>query len=126
MPRKIKTQFGFKDNLKEVEFEIPDNEPLPWRAEEKLNVVSEPLPRLDARAKVTGEAKYTADIQRPGMLYGRILRAPHAAAIIKKIDVGKAEKLPGVKAIEISPVKVVRFAGQGIVAVAATSAQVAE
>ena len=68
MPQKVRTHFGFKNNLKEVEFEIPDNEPMPWGAEDNLNVVSTPVPRLDAHAKVTGQAKYTYDIKRPGML----------------------------------------------------------
>src|SRR5205823_14330443 len=80
MPQKIRTQFGFKGNLEEVEFEIPDNEPHPWNPNDSLNVVSRAMPRLDGRAKVTGEAKYTYDINRPGMLYGRILRSPYAAA----------------------------------------------
>src|SRR5690349_15333790 len=99
MPQKIKTQFGFKDNLHEVELEIPDNEPIPWSAHDRLNVVSEPLPRLDARAKVPAEAKYTFDINRPGLLYGRMLRSPHAAAAIRSIDTRKAEALAGVKAV---------------------------
>jgi xanthine dehydrogenase YagR molybdenum-binding subunit len=126
MPQKIKTWFGFKNNLKEVELEIPDNEPMPWSPEQSLNVVSTSVPRLDARAKVTGQAKYTYDINLPGMLYGRILRSPHAAATIKKIDTSKAEALPGVKAVEVLTLSAVRFAGQELAAVAATSAQIAE
>ncbi|MEW6736246.1 MAG: xanthine dehydrogenase family protein molybdopterin-binding subunit [Acidobacteriota bacterium] len=126
MPQKIRTQFGFKGSLEDVEFEIPDNEPMPWSASDNLHMVSAPMPRLDARAKVTGQAKYTYDVNRPGMLYGRILRSPYAAADIKKIDTSKAEALPGVKAIEVLPIKTVRYAGQDIAAVAAISAQIAE
>src|SRR5205809_2695047 len=121
MPQKIRTQFGFKGNLEEVEFEIPDNEPHPWNPNDNLNVVSRAMPRLDGRAKVTGEAKYTYDINRPGMLYGRILRSPYAAAEITKIDTSRAEALPGVKAVEVLPNRTVLFAGQEIAAVAATS-----
>src|SRR4026207_861623 len=55
--------------------------------------------RPDGIDKVTGRAKFGADATAPGMLVGRILRSPHAHARIKKIDISKAEKLAGVKAI---------------------------
>ena len=55
--------------------------------------------RPDGIDKVTGRAIYGADIRQPGMLYGRVLRSPHAHANIKKIDVSKALALPGVKAV---------------------------
>ena len=51
--------------------------------------------------KVTGRAKYGADIRLTGMLYGAMLRSPHAHANIKRIDISKAEKLPGVRAVVI-------------------------
>ena len=54
--------------------------------------------RPDGVDKVTGRAKYGADLILPGMLYGRVLRSPHAHAIIKSIDVSEALKLPGVMA----------------------------
>src|SRR4029077_2948845 len=47
----------------------------------------------------TGRAKYTLDVQLPGMLYARVLRSPHAHARIRSIDVSKARELAGVKAI---------------------------
>ena len=49
--------------------------------------------------KVTGRARYGADINLPGLLYGKILRSPHAHARIKSIDTSKAEALPGVRAV---------------------------
>ena len=55
--------------------------------------------RHDGVDKVTGRAKYGADYAFPGMLFGKVLRSPHAHAIIKSINVEKAAKLPGVKAI---------------------------
>jgi CO/xanthine dehydrogenase Mo-binding subunit len=55
--------------------------------------------RPDGIPKVTGRALYGADMKMAGMLYGRILRSPHAHARIKSIDTSKAEKLPGVKAV---------------------------
>ena len=55
--------------------------------------------RPDGIDKVTGRARYGADMNAPGQLVGRILRSPHAHALIKKIDTSKAEKLAGVKAV---------------------------
>ncbi len=58
--------------------------------------------RPDGVPKVTGRAMYGADMKMAGMLYGRILRSPHAHARIKSIDTSKAEQLPGVKAVVTS------------------------
>ena len=66
---------------------------------EKLNIVGQPISRVDARAKVTGQARYTADIQLPGLLFARVLRSPHPHAKILSIDASVAERLPGVLAI---------------------------
>jgi xanthine dehydrogenase molybdenum-binding subunit len=55
--------------------------------------------RQDGMDKVTGRAKYGADYAFPDMLHGKILRSPHAHAIIKSIKVDRALALPGVKAI---------------------------
>ncbi len=67
--------------------------------EEELSVIGKPIPRVDARAKVTGEAKYAADIEVADMLWGAIKRSPHPHARILHIDTSKAERLPGVKAV---------------------------
>jgi CO/xanthine dehydrogenase Mo-binding subunit len=58
--------------------------------------------RPDGADKVTGKARYSADISLPGLLYGKILRSPHAHARIKKLDTSKAAALPGVKAVVTS------------------------
>ena len=55
--------------------------------------------RHDGYEKVTGVAKYGADIQLTGMLHGKVLRSPHAHARIRSIDTSKAEALPGVMAV---------------------------
>ena len=55
--------------------------------------------RPDGIPKVTGRAQYGADLKLPGMIYGKILRSPHAHARIISIDTSAAEKLPGVKAV---------------------------
>jgi CO/xanthine dehydrogenase Mo-binding subunit len=64
-----------------------------------FKVVGTRPPRPDGIDKVTGRAMYGADATAPGMLIGRILRSPHAHAIIKSIDTTKAEALSGVKAV---------------------------
>ncbi|MCI0825281.1 MAG: xanthine dehydrogenase family protein molybdopterin-binding subunit, partial [Chloroflexi bacterium] len=48
------------------------------------------------------KARYAADVQLPGALHGKVLRSPHAHAIIKSIDTSKAEALPGVMAVVTS------------------------
>ena len=58
--------------------------------------------RHDGTDKVTGRARYGADIQLPGLLHGKVLRSPHAHARIKSIDVSRAFDLPGVKAVVTS------------------------
>ncbi|MBT5494757.1 MAG: xanthine dehydrogenase family protein, partial [Alphaproteobacteria bacterium] len=55
--------------------------------------------RPDGIEKVTGSAQYAADYSMPGMVWGKVLRSPHAHAVIKKIDTSKAEKLKGVLAV---------------------------
>ena len=56
-------------------------------------------PRPDGADKVTGRAAYAADTNMPGMIWGKVLRSPHAHARIKSIDASKAEALPGVHAV---------------------------
>ncbi|WP_243547019.1 xanthine dehydrogenase family protein molybdopterin-binding subunit [Pseudodesulfovibrio tunisiensis] len=53
----------------------------------------------DGRPRVTGEAKYYADFQFPGMLQTRILRSPYPAADIVSIDTAEAEAMPGVRLV---------------------------
>src|SRR5258708_5901753 len=55
--------------------------------------------RPDGADKVTGRARFGADFNMPGQLVGKMLRSPHAHAIIKSIDISAAEKLQGVKAV---------------------------
>ena len=55
--------------------------------------------RPDGVPKVTGAAKFGADYHLPGMIYGKVLRSPHAHARIRSIDTSRAAALPGVKAV---------------------------
>ncbi|MGE0825577.1 MAG: xanthine dehydrogenase family protein molybdopterin-binding subunit [Candidatus Binatia bacterium] len=67
--------------------------------EAKFKVIGTRPIRHDGVDKVTGRAKYGADISLPGLLHGKVLRSPHAHAKIKSNDVSEALKLPGVKAV---------------------------
>jgi len=109
--------------------------------------------RHDGIEKVTGAARYGADINLPGTLHGKILRSPHAHAQILSIDTSKAEAMPGVRAVATSkdlPIiqkhelqfgagpaarvlaendladKKVLYKGQAVAAVVATSPHIAE
>ena len=55
--------------------------------------------RIEARDKVTGQARYTHDLEMPGMLYAKCLHSPHARAEILSVDTAAARELPGVKAV---------------------------
>jgi CO/xanthine dehydrogenase Mo-binding subunit len=70
-----------------------------FNPDKKLKIVGSSPIKHDGLDKVTGRAKFGADMYLPGMLVGKILRSPHAHAIIKSIDTSEAEKLPGVKAV---------------------------
>jgi CO/xanthine dehydrogenase Mo-binding subunit len=70
--------------------------------EKELKVVGTSPVRPDGVPKVTGLAQYGADFSLPGMLWGKILRSPHAHARIRSIDTSKAQTLKGVKAVMTS------------------------
>ena len=69
---------------------------------QKYRVIGTRPVRHDGVDKVTGAARYGADINLPGMLYARVLRSPHSHARIRSIDTSKAEALPGVVAVVTS------------------------
>jgi CO/xanthine dehydrogenase Mo-binding subunit len=112
-----------------------------------FSVVGNSVPRVDGADKVTGRAKYVADLVIPGMIEGMFLRSPYAHARIVSLDAREAEALPGVIAVltskdftDISPymgrgskkdqpiiaVDRVIFAGQPVAAVAAIDKATAE
>src|SRR4051812_25589633 len=90
-----------------------------WPAKRRL--IGTKVPRLDGPDKATGKAKYSYDINRPGMLHAVMLRCPYAHAKVKQLDTAAAEKMPGVKALHLV-VKVgeeLFFAGAEVLAIAA-------
>ena len=66
---------------------------------EEFNVVGTRPIRQDGAEKVTGRARYGADVNLPGLLHARVLRSPHAHARIKSIDTSKAEAMEGVRGV---------------------------
>ncbi|GAB4478202.1 MAG: molybdopterin-dependent oxidoreductase [Anaerolineae bacterium] len=64
-----------------------------------LEYVGKPEPKVDAYKLVQGKPAFTDDVEMRGMLVGKLLRSPHAHAIIKRIDVSRARALPGVHAV---------------------------
>ena len=102
------------------------HEKYPWPAEPTL--IGKRIARLDGPAKVTGQAKYSYDINRPGGLHGRILRSPHPHARVVAIDLSAAEKAPGVKAVMavMKPGDRVMFQGEEVAALAAATEEQAD
>src|SRR5438552_12110298 len=99
-----------------------------WPDADKRSLIGKRISRIDGPAKVSGKAKYTFDIKRPGMLYGKLLHAPYAHAKIVRIGTSAAEKMPGVKAVKViqGPGTEIQWAGSEIVAVAAVDEPTAE
>jgi len=112
----------------------------------KKTLLGESIPRVDTLTKVTGEAKYTADLQMPRMLHAKILRSPHPHAKIISIDTSKAIALKGVAGVitgkdtygekwgvfpytqdhALIAIEKVRYIGEEVAAVAAETEEIAE
>ena len=137
--------FGIPQNgLENKQREVLLDEPPPLPPNSELMYIGKPTVRYDGPAKAMGTGKYTADVQLPGMLYARMVDATIPHGRIVSIDISEAEKLPGVRAVHViehfyggaelrdpkqevpSRYPVIRYAGQPIAAVAATSQQIAD
>jgi xanthine dehydrogenase YagR molybdenum-binding subunit len=85
--------------LSEAERQVPAEEAPPLPPNASLAWIGKSVPRLDARAKVTGAARFTVDVKLPGMLHARLLRSPLPHARVISLEVGEAERYPGVRAV---------------------------
>jgi xanthine dehydrogenase YagR molybdenum-binding subunit len=130
--------------MQTVSREVPAGEPPALGGNETLKVIGKSVSRLDAAQKVTGTARFTFDVQLPGMLYARIVSSTVPHARIKSIDFSVALAYPGVRAIHAldrllmsaqlrdpsieadEPYPLIRYNGQPIAAVAADTARAAE
>ena len=98
-----------------------DNTKYGWPAADQRTLIGKRISRVDGPEKVSGRAKYTYDVHRPGMLFGKVVRSPHAHAKVVSVDTSAAEKMPGVKGVYIIQDKgsEIHWAGDDIVVVAA-------
>ena len=99
-----------------------------WPEPSKRNWIGKRISRLDGAEKVSGKAKYTYDRKPPGMLYGKIVRSPHAHAKVVSVDTYTASRMPGVKAVRVmaEPGTELQWAGYEVASVAATEEHLAE
>src|SRR5690242_7905910 len=77
--------------------ELPSRDPKPWGDDADLHVVGRRATRADALEKVIGAARYTADVDLPGMLHAAMLRAPVANGRVVSLDLATALAIPGVR-----------------------------
>ncbi len=106
MPRKTKGAAkpgGFVQTTVEIEgrtetriVEIPAFEPAAWGTDAELGIVGARVPRMDAPERVSGRARYTTDIVRPGMLHAAIVRSTIPRGTIRSLDASRARAMPGV------------------------------
>jgi xanthine dehydrogenase YagR molybdenum-binding subunit len=128
-----------EDQIADVKRLVPADQPTPLPLNADLKSIGQPVPRIDGRFKTTGGARYTADVYLPGMLYAAMVNSSVPHAKIRSIDSSKAQAYPGVKGFYVlqhlsdvaelmdkskevpSKYPIVRFAGQPIAGVAATT-----
>ncbi len=79
--------------LKEITENVQLSPPADWK------IAGTAVPKIDGRAFVTGEHKYTSDVKLPGMLYGKVLRPTAFNATLSSLDASQAEKMPGVTVV---------------------------
>lgn len=98
MARLIKTEKEVEGRFETV-WLVVEEDPLSQWPTGPLDVVGQPAARKSGPARARGEARYTADLQLPGMLHAAVLRSPHAHARVRDIDLSRAIAAPGVRAV---------------------------
>ena len=109
-----------------------------------ISTIGQPVARIEGTGKVAGRARYTGDYRIPGMLYGAVLRSPHAHARLLRVDTARASTAPGVRAaisaqdigerlygravvdVPVLAVDRVRYVGEPVAAVAADTPEAAQ
>ena len=118
MARLIRTEKEVEGRYTEQWIVVEEDTLEQW-PEGPLDAVGRPARRLDGLQRARGEARYTADIQLPGMLHAAVLRSPHAHARVKRLDLEPASAAPGVRAV-LGPLnEEIGYQGQAVAAVAA-------
>ena len=92
---------GYASIVRAVQEASGERQPVqaPETDEVRTRIVGEPVPRPDARAKVTGQAIFASDLYFENMLHAKVLRSAYPHARIRRIDTSKARALPGVAAV---------------------------
>src|SRR5262245_54805117 len=109
--KKIKVTRVVNGIESEVEIEVDADSGPGWGPNNKHTLLNHPMTRVDGPLKASGVAQYTYDVRLPNMLYGRVLRCPHAHARITSMDTSAAERIPGVATVIKAPLTELRFAG---------------
>jgi len=99
-----------------------------WPEAGERRLIGKRISRIDGPVKSSGRAKYSYDVNLPGMLCAKMLGCPYAHAKIVSIDTSEAEKLPGVKVVRViqGPGTEIQWEGDEVVAVAAVTEEIAE
>jgi len=96
-------KYGYADLARSPELAAAYHEALPANTmvtpAKDWQILGKPQVRLDTRELITGAHRFPSDIVRPGMLYGRVLRAPSYGAALDRVDLTEAQKMPGVTAV---------------------------
>jgi xanthine dehydrogenase YagR molybdenum-binding subunit len=98
LARLIRTEKEVEGRFEEVWLVVEEDALDQW-PEGPREVVGREALRKDARERILGQARYTADVQLPGMLHAAILRSPFAHARVRRIDLSAAAAMPGVHAV---------------------------
>ena len=123
MNGEVELKLGFGNHAEKRKVTVPDGDAPAWDLDTRLRVVGSDADRVDGLAKATGRAKYTWDVQLPGMQHALILRSPVARGRLVKLQYDTARAMPGVSAIvrlKDDGAKV-RFVGDEVAAVAAAT-----
>jgi CO/xanthine dehydrogenase Mo-binding subunit len=123
--RLIKTEKEVEGRYTETWIVVEEDTLDQW-PEGPLESVGRPATRIDGLQRARGEARYTADIQLPGMLHAAVLRSPYAHARVKGLDLDAARQAPGVRGV-LGPIEQeIGYPGQSVAAVAADTLAQAE
>lgn len=123
--KKVKVTRNENGHPVEVEIEVDDVAGPSWGPREAHTLVNHEVPRIDGPLKVTGRAPYPHDIRLPNMLFARVLCAKVPTGTVR-LDIAAARKVPGVEVVIDLEVKEIRWLGQPVAALAATTPERAE
>jgi xanthine dehydrogenase YagR molybdenum-binding subunit len=123
--RLIKTEKEIEGRYTETWIVVEEDTLDQWPAGPR-DEVGRPATRKDGLQRARGEARFTADLQLPGMLHAAVLRSPHARARVARLDLDAARGAPGVRAVLGPLTDEVNYPGDAVAAVAADTLDQAE